>query len=161
VADDGNGIYAAARIQYSGSVAKNGGTGNVTSSDANWTPPPCWYVPYLGAKNCKKKMSKDLESQLNTPGMGGHADDSIGEPYAKGKADETQPCGVKYLRSSGDDTSSPGHHHVGDHLDRYRRRRRRPPERHLRQRTSPSRKSSPSTAESQAFSTDPPDRPEK
>jgi hypothetical protein len=107
VADDGNGIYAAARIQYSGSVAKNGGTGNVTSSDANWTPPPCWYVPYLGAKNCKKKMSKDLESQLNTPGMGGHADDSIGEPYAKGKADETQPCGVKYLRSSGDDTFKP------------------------------------------------------
>ncbi|MFF4273319.1 hypothetical protein [Streptomyces sp. NPDC001536] len=28
----------------------------------------------------------------------------IGEPYAKGKADETPPCGVKYLRSSGDDT---------------------------------------------------------
>lgn len=25
----------------------------------------------------------------------------IGEPYAKGKADETPPCGVKYLRSSG------------------------------------------------------------
>ncbi|WUE96947.1 hypothetical protein OG381_29800 [Streptomyces sp. NBC_00490] len=28
----------------------------------------------------------------------------IGEPYAKGKADETPPCGVKYLRSSGDGT---------------------------------------------------------
>jgi enoyl reductase len=26
----------------------------------------------------------------------------IGEPYVKGKADETPPCGVKYLRSSGD-----------------------------------------------------------
>nr|WP_241266994.1 hypothetical protein [Streptomyces scabichelini] len=26
----------------------------------------------------------------------------IGEPYAKGKSDETPPCGVKYLRSSGD-----------------------------------------------------------
>ncbi|MFF8946511.1 hypothetical protein ACF1A5_30425 [Streptomyces sp. NPDC014864] len=26
----------------------------------------------------------------------------IGEPYAKGKADETPPCGVKYLRSSGE-----------------------------------------------------------
>ncbi|WTW19984.1 hypothetical protein OHU89_31855 [Streptomyces sp. NBC_00019] len=26
----------------------------------------------------------------------------IGEPYAKGKADQTPPCGVKYLRSSGD-----------------------------------------------------------
>ncbi|MEV6884259.1 hypothetical protein AB0M98_20190 [Streptomyces sp. NPDC051135] len=29
-------------------------------------------------------------------------DGRIGEPYAKGKADETPPCGVKYLRSSGD-----------------------------------------------------------
>ncbi|MCT7351221.1 hypothetical protein N4P33_03425 [Streptomyces sp. 15-116A] len=31
-------------------------------------------------------------------------DGRIGEPYAKGKADQTPPCGVKYLRSSGDDT---------------------------------------------------------
>jgi enoyl reductase len=30
--------------------------------------------------------------------------DRIGEPYAKGKADRTPPCGVKYLRSSGDGT---------------------------------------------------------
>ncbi|MEU3790518.1 hypothetical protein AB0F07_12040 [Streptomyces fructofermentans] len=29
-------------------------------------------------------------------------DGSIGEPYAKGKSDETPPCGIKYLRSSGD-----------------------------------------------------------
>ncbi|MEU6255332.1 hypothetical protein [Streptomyces sp. NPDC047043] len=28
----------------------------------------------------------------------------IGEPYAKGKAGQTPPCGVKYLRSSGDGT---------------------------------------------------------
>ncbi|MFG2790556.1 hypothetical protein [Streptomyces sp. NPDC048419] len=28
----------------------------------------------------------------------------IGEPYAKGKAHQTPPCGVKYLRSSGDGT---------------------------------------------------------
>jgi enoyl reductase len=28
----------------------------------------------------------------------------IGEPYAKGKADQTPPCGVKYLRSSGNST---------------------------------------------------------
>ena len=33
-----------------------------------------------------------------------NADDSIGESYAKGKADETPPCGIKYLRSSGDGT---------------------------------------------------------
>ncbi|MBZ6288074.1 hypothetical protein KVH28_31545 [Streptomyces olivaceus] len=30
-----------------------------------------------------------------------NADGSIGEPYAKGKADRTPPCGIKYLRSSG------------------------------------------------------------
>lgn len=29
-------------------------------------------------------------------------DGKIGEPYAKGKSDEDPPCGVKYLRSSGD-----------------------------------------------------------
>ncbi|CAM5426842.1 hypothetical protein SVIOM342S_02936 [Streptomyces violaceorubidus] len=52
---DKTGIYAAARITYSGSVAPNGGTGNVTSADVNWTPPPCWYAPYLGAKDFKKK----------------------------------------------------------------------------------------------------------
>ncbi|WP_432041659.1 hypothetical protein [Streptomyces cadmiisoli] len=31
-------------------------------------------------------------------------DGSIGEPYAKGKADRTPPCGLKYLRSSGNGT---------------------------------------------------------
>ncbi|GGT69283.1 hypothetical protein [Streptomyces coeruleorubidus] len=31
-----------------------------------------------------------------------NADGSIGEPYAKGKADQTPPCGVRYSRSSGD-----------------------------------------------------------
>ncbi len=73
------GIYAAAKIQYSGSVAKNGSTGNVTSSDGNWTPPPCWYAPYLGAKDFKKKVSKDIESQMNAPGMGGHAGAALSE----------------------------------------------------------------------------------
>ncbi|MFE9772271.1 hypothetical protein ACFYOV_11460 [Streptomyces sp. NPDC005931] len=76
---DKTGIYAAARIQYSGSVAKNGGTGNVTSSDVNWEPPPCWYAPYLGAKDFKKKMSKDIDSQMNAPGMGGHAGAALSE----------------------------------------------------------------------------------
>ncbi|MFF5650460.1 hypothetical protein ACFY8N_18775 [Streptomyces collinus] len=31
-------------------------------------------------------------------------DGSIGEPYARGKGELTPPCGVRYLRSSGDDT---------------------------------------------------------
>ncbi|MGA5893811.1 hypothetical protein [Streptomyces venetus] len=31
-------------------------------------------------------------------------DGSIGEPYAKGKADQTPPCGIRYLRSSGNGT---------------------------------------------------------
>ncbi|MFE6336234.1 hypothetical protein ACFVOK_23965 [Streptomyces sp. NPDC057798] len=76
---DKNGIYAAARITYSGSVAKDGGTGNVTPADVNWTPPPCWYAPYLGAKDFKEKMSKDIEGQLNAPGMGGHAGAALSE----------------------------------------------------------------------------------
>ncbi|MFD0210169.1 hypothetical protein ACFVH9_13795 [Streptomyces hirsutus] len=76
---DETGIYAAARITYSGSVAKNGGTGNVTSADVNWTPPPCWYAPYLGAEDFKKKMSKDIENQMNAPGMGGHAGAALSE----------------------------------------------------------------------------------
>ncbi|NIL55350.1 hypothetical protein HBK87_33050 [Streptomyces sp. 2BBP-J2] len=73
------GIYAAARITYSGSVAPNGGSGNVTSADVNWNPPPCWYAPYLGAKDFKKKMSQDIESQMNAPGMGGHAGAALSE----------------------------------------------------------------------------------
>ncbi|MFI8302688.1 hypothetical protein ACIF80_04395 [Streptomyces sp. NPDC085927] len=76
---DGTGIYAAARIQYSGSVAKNGNTGNVTSSDVNWAPPPCWYAPYLGAEDFKKKMSKDIKDAKGAPGMGGHAGAAINE----------------------------------------------------------------------------------
>ncbi|MEU6380019.1 hypothetical protein [Streptomyces sp. NPDC046909] len=70
---DSTGIYAAAKIQYSGSVAKNGSTGNVSSSDVNWTPPSCWYAPYLGAKDFKKKMTEDFEKAKNTPGMNGTA----------------------------------------------------------------------------------------
>ncbi|MDW4910936.1 hypothetical protein RB628_37880 [Streptomyces sp. ADMS] len=76
---DSTGIYAAAKIQYSGSVAKDGGTGNVTSSDVNWTPPACWYAPYLSAKDFKAEMSKSIEDSLNTPGMGGTAGSAIGE----------------------------------------------------------------------------------
>ncbi|WUO55155.1 hypothetical protein OG960_19420 [Streptomyces sp. NBC_00280] len=76
---DETGIYAAAQIQYSGAVAKGGNTGNVTSSDVNWTPPPCWYAPYLGAKDFKKKMSKSIEDQMSQPGMGGTAGSALGQ----------------------------------------------------------------------------------
>ncbi len=76
---DSTGIYATAKIQYSGSVAKGGATGNVTSADVNWTPPPCWYAPYLGAKDFKKKMSESIDDAMSTPGMGGTAGSAIGE----------------------------------------------------------------------------------
>ncbi|MFF0539566.1 hypothetical protein ACWDF1_17430 [Streptomyces coelicoflavus] len=36
-----------------------------------------------------------------------NADGSIGAPYEQGKADDTPPCGVTYLRSSGSDGSYP------------------------------------------------------
>ncbi|WP_030221961.1 hypothetical protein [Streptomyces sp. NRRL WC-3626] len=76
---DDTGIYAAARIQYSGAVAKDGGAGNVTPTDVNWAPPPCWYAPYLGAEDFRAKMSKDLEHAASLPGMTGHAGAAIGE----------------------------------------------------------------------------------
>ncbi|MBZ6228594.1 hypothetical protein KVH21_13480 [Streptomyces olivaceus] len=71
------GIHAAVRIEYSGSVAPNGGTGNVTSADVNWSPPPCWYAPYLGAKDFKKKMSADIEEAAGT--ATGTAGSAIGQ----------------------------------------------------------------------------------
>ncbi|MEU4997432.1 hypothetical protein [Streptomyces sp. NPDC021622] len=76
---DGTGIYAAAKVQYSGAVTKDGASGNVSSADVNWTPPPCWYAPYLGAKDFKKKMSKNIKDAKNTPGMTGHAGAAINE----------------------------------------------------------------------------------
>jgi hypothetical protein len=76
---DSTGIYSAVKIHYSGAVATNGGAGNMTSSDVNWTPPPCWYAPYLGAKDFKKKMSKNIDDQLGTPGMGGTAGAALGQ----------------------------------------------------------------------------------
>jgi hypothetical protein len=76
---DDKGIYAAAQVQYSGAVTKNGSAGNVASSDVNWTPPSCWYAPYLGAKDFKKEMSENLKTALNTPGMAGHAGAALNE----------------------------------------------------------------------------------
>ncbi|MFF1710280.1 hypothetical protein [Streptomyces sp. NPDC058268] len=76
---DETGIYAAAQVHYSGSVARSGGSGNVKSSDVNWDPPPCWYAPYLGAKDFKEKMSGDIKRAKNTPGMAGHAGAAINE----------------------------------------------------------------------------------
>ncbi|MGW0567692.1 hypothetical protein [Streptomyces tauricus] len=76
---DGKGIYAAASVQYSGAVTKSGGAGNVASADVNWTPPPCWYAPYMGAKDFKKKMSGDIDRWQNDPAITGTAGSAIGE----------------------------------------------------------------------------------
>ncbi|MFI9153662.1 hypothetical protein [Streptomyces sp. NPDC053367] len=76
---DKSGIYATARITYTGAVAKGGGKGNITSTDVNWAPPPCWYAPFLGAKDFKERMSKSIDSQMKTPGIGGTAGAALGE----------------------------------------------------------------------------------
>ncbi|CAM5385921.1 hypothetical protein SALBM217S_09826 [Streptomyces griseoloalbus] len=76
---DGAGIYATARITYCGSVAANGSKGNVTSSEFSWTPLPCWYAPYLGAKDFKKKKSGGHREPDERPGMGGHAGAALSE----------------------------------------------------------------------------------
>ncbi|MEU9183959.1 hypothetical protein AB0D14_05205 [Streptomyces sp. NPDC048484] len=76
---DDTGIYAAASVQYSGAVTKNGNAGNVASADVNWTPPPCWYAPYKGAKDFKKEMSANLKRAMNGPGMAGTAGSALSE----------------------------------------------------------------------------------
>jgi len=75
---DDTGIYAAASVQYSGATTKTG-VGNVSSADVNWTPPSCWYAPYMGAKDFKKKMSGDIKKWTNDPAITGTADSAIGE----------------------------------------------------------------------------------
>lgn len=67
-------------------------------------------VPLLGlsatttAEPVSLKITPGTGDAVTYPASGECAmqDGRIGEPYAKGKADETPPCGVKYLRSSGD-----------------------------------------------------------
>ncbi|WP_328339671.1 hypothetical protein [Streptomyces violaceus] len=48
--------------------------------------------------------TEDAESLPASGECGINDDGSIGEPYAKGKAELTPPCGVRYLRSSGGDS---------------------------------------------------------
>ncbi|MFJ9708176.1 hypothetical protein [Streptomyces sp. NPDC101234] len=66
-------------------------------------------VPMLGiyatttATPVSVKIDPGTSDAVTYPASGvcGLDGDQIGEPYAKGKSDETPPCGVKYLRSSG------------------------------------------------------------
>ncbi|MFC9507926.1 hypothetical protein [Streptomyces sp. NPDC057002] len=46
--------------------------------------------------------TEDAESLPASGECGINDDGSIGQPYARGKAELTPPCGVRYLRSSGD-----------------------------------------------------------
>ncbi|MER5384228.1 hypothetical protein ABT040_28800 [Streptomyces sp. NPDC002688] len=48
--------------------------------------------------------TKDAETYPASGECAINDDGSIGEPYAKGKSERTPPCGLKYLRSSGDGT---------------------------------------------------------
>ncbi|MGW0865410.1 hypothetical protein [Streptomyces sp. NPDC002611] len=48
--------------------------------------------------------TKDAETYPASGECTINPDGSIGEPYAKGKADQAPPCGIKYLRSTGDGT---------------------------------------------------------
>ncbi|KAB1147737.1 hypothetical protein F7R91_11670 [Streptomyces luteolifulvus] len=68
-------------------------------------------VPLLGvtatttAEPVSLKIDPGTDDAVTYPASGVcriNADGSIGASYAKGKAEETPPCGVKYLRSSGD-----------------------------------------------------------
>lgn len=67
-------------------------------------------VPLLNVSATTTAEPVSLKIEAGTPdattypasGVCEIAGDRIGEAYAKGKANETPPCGVKYLRSSGD-----------------------------------------------------------
>ncbi|MFF8574667.1 hypothetical protein ACF06L_25950 [Streptomyces sp. NPDC015408] len=67
-------------------------------------------VPMLGlsatttAEPVSLKITPGTDDAITYPASGQCEirDGRIGAPYAKGKADETPPCGVKYLRSSGE-----------------------------------------------------------
>ncbi|MEU6110912.1 hypothetical protein ABZ853_21200 [Streptomyces albidoflavus] len=69
-------------------------------------------VPALGIEATATAEPVSLTIEPGTPdaetypasGTCALTDGRIGEPYAKGKADRTPPCGVKYERSSGDTT---------------------------------------------------------
>ncbi|MFJ8947699.1 hypothetical protein ACIRG4_31395 [Streptomyces sp. NPDC102395] len=59
------------------------------------------------AKPVSLKLEPGTPDAETYPGSGEctiNADGSIGAPYAAGKADQTPPCGLKYLRSSGGGT---------------------------------------------------------
>jgi enoyl reductase len=67
-------------------------------------------VPLLGVEATTTAEPVSVEIDPGTPDAKTHPasgvceieNGRIGAPYAKGKADETPPCGVTYLRSSGD-----------------------------------------------------------
>ncbi|MFI9149985.1 hypothetical protein [Streptomyces sp. NPDC053367] len=69
-------------------------------------------VPLLGIQATTTAEPVALELDPGTPdaetypasGTCRITDGHIGEPYAKGKADRNPPCGVRYLRSSGEGT---------------------------------------------------------
>ncbi|PWI11788.1 hypothetical protein DIZ27_03455 [Streptomyces sp. NWU339] len=69
-------------------------------------------VPVIGIEATATAEPVSLEIEPGTPdaetfpasGVCEINGGRIGEPYAKGKAEQTPPCGVKYLRSSGDGT---------------------------------------------------------
>ncbi|MFB7497141.1 hypothetical protein ACFC09_21060 [Streptomyces sp. NPDC056161] len=67
-------------------------------------------VPILGlsatttAEPLSVKIAPGTDDAVTYPASGEceNLDGHIGQPYSQGKADQTPPCGVKYLRSSGD-----------------------------------------------------------
>jgi enoyl reductase len=61
------------------------------------------------AKPVSLKLEPGTDDATTFPASGEceiNDDGSIGEPWAKGKSDETPPCGIKYLRSSNGSTFS-------------------------------------------------------
>ncbi|MEU2266842.1 hypothetical protein ABZ568_10545 [Streptomyces olindensis] len=70
-------------------------------------PPSGWISAPPPPANVENAVTPEIfEDAVTYPASGvcETNDGRIGEPYAKGKANRTPPCGVRYLRSSGDGT---------------------------------------------------------
>ncbi|WP_447038062.1 hypothetical protein [Streptomyces sp. DSM 118878] len=68
-----NTIGAVARVSYTSSGKGGKGTGNVTSVDPNWSPPPCWYAPQWKATEFRDFRNRMYFTARHDPDAPGEA----------------------------------------------------------------------------------------
>ncbi|MCF2125940.1 hypothetical protein L1I79_05745 [Strepomyces sp. STD 3.1] len=92
----------------------SGRSAGPVAAATNWTPPACYYAPKYAPAQLEKTLEPiwqaestgyQWDAERRDKYVNGNpckdfnefANGRIGEPYAKGKAEETPPCGVKTL----------------------------------------------------------------